>query len=64
MPHKQTRKIIRVGNSLAVTIPKPWLKYFGLSEKDQVTVLSNGALVIKPVKPPKVATKKLETNVQ
>jgi antitoxin component of MazEF toxin-antitoxin module len=50
MPHKQTRKIIRVGNSLAVTIPKPWLKYFELSEKDHVTVLSNGAVIIKPEK--------------
>jgi antitoxin component of MazEF toxin-antitoxin module len=50
MPHKQIRKIIRVGNSLAVTIPKPWLQYFELSEKDHVTVLSNGAVVIKPEK--------------
>ncbi|MGD0071332.1 MAG: AbrB/MazE/SpoVT family DNA-binding domain-containing protein [Candidatus Bathyarchaeia archaeon] len=48
MPHKQTRKIIRVGNSLAITIPKPWLRYFNLSEKDSVTVLSNGAIIIKP----------------
>ena len=51
MPHKQTRKVIRVGNSLAVTIPKPWSQYFGLSEKDEVVVLSNGAIVIKPLKP-------------
>jgi antitoxin component of MazEF toxin-antitoxin module len=48
MPHKQTRKIIRVGNSLAVTIPKPWSTYFDLSEKDEVIVLSNGAIVIRP----------------
>jgi antitoxin component of MazEF toxin-antitoxin module len=48
MPHKQTRKIIRVGNSFAVTIPKAWLSYFNLSEKDEVTVFSNGALIIKP----------------
>jgi antitoxin component of MazEF toxin-antitoxin module len=48
MPHKQTRKIIRVGNSLAVTIPKAWLSYFDLSEKDEVTIFSNGAIIIKP----------------
>jgi antitoxin component of MazEF toxin-antitoxin module len=48
MPHKQYRKIIRVGNSLAITIPKPWLMYFDLTEKDQVTVLSNGNLTITP----------------
>jgi len=48
MPHVETRKIIRVGNSLAVTIPKPWLRYFNLTDKDKVTILSNGAVVIKP----------------
>jgi antitoxin component of MazEF toxin-antitoxin module len=47
MPHKQTRKIIRIGNSLGITIPKPWLDYFQLSENDYVTVLSNGAIVVK-----------------
>ena len=47
MPHKQTRKIIKIGNSLGITIPKPWLDYFQLSENDYVTVLSNGALVVK-----------------
>jgi antitoxin component of MazEF toxin-antitoxin module len=50
MPHKQTRKIIKIGNSLGVTIPKPWLNYFELSEKDKVTILSNGAIIIKPRK--------------
>lgn len=50
MPHKETRKIIRVGNSYAVTIPKTWLKYYNLTEKDKVTVLSNGSIIIKPEK--------------
>jgi virulence-associated protein VagC len=49
MPHKQTRKVIRVGNSLAVTIPKPWAEYFALSEKDRVIVLSEQDLVITPI---------------
>ncbi len=47
MPHKQTRKIIKIGNSLGITIPKPWLDYFKLSENDRVTILSNGVLVVK-----------------
>jgi antitoxin component of MazEF toxin-antitoxin module len=47
VPHKQTRKIIKIGNSLGITIPKPWLAYFNLNENDYVTVLSNGAIIIK-----------------
>jgi len=53
MPHEQTRKLIRVGNSLAVTMPKAWLRYFNLTDKDRVTVLSNGRVIIKPEKTPK-----------
>jgi antitoxin component of MazEF toxin-antitoxin module len=48
MPHEETRKIIRVGNSYAVTIPRPWLRYFKLTDKDEVTVISNGIIEIKP----------------
>jgi len=50
MPHEQTRKIIRVGNSLAVTIPKPWLKYYKLDDKDHVKVISNSTIIIEPPK--------------
>ncbi|MCK4478433.1 AbrB/MazE/SpoVT family DNA-binding domain-containing protein [Candidatus Bathyarchaeota archaeon] len=48
--HKETRKIIRVGNSLAVTMPPSWLRYFNLTDKDRVTVLSDGNVVIQPIK--------------
>jgi antitoxin component of MazEF toxin-antitoxin module len=47
VPHEQTRKIIRVGNSLAVTIPYAWAKYFKLKEKDSVLVVSNGDITIQ-----------------
>lgn len=50
MPHKETRKIIRVGNSFAVTIPKAWLRYFNLTDKDKVTVLSDGKVLIEPLR--------------
>lgn len=50
MPHEETRKIIRVGNSLAVTMPSAWIRYFKLTDKDEVVVLSNGTVVIKPKK--------------
>jgi antitoxin component of MazEF toxin-antitoxin module len=48
MPHEETRKIIRVGNSYAVTMPKAWLRYFKLSDKDEVLVISDGMVQIKP----------------
>lgn len=48
MPHEETRKIIRVGNSFAVTMPRAWLRYFNLSDKDEVLVVSNGIVQIKP----------------
>jgi len=49
MPHKETRKIIKVGEtSYAVILPKSWLRYYSLTDKDKVTVLSNGSVTIKP----------------
>jgi antitoxin component of MazEF toxin-antitoxin module len=50
MPHEETRKIIRVGNSLAVTMPKDWVQYFQLNQGDEVKVVSNGSIVIMPPK--------------
>jgi len=49
MPHEETRKIIRVGNSYAVTMPRAWLRFFKLKEKDEVEVISNTTVVIKPL---------------
>jgi antitoxin component of MazEF toxin-antitoxin module len=48
MPHEETRKIIRVGNSFAVTMPRAWLRYFKLKNKDEVKVISNGTVIIQP----------------
>jgi antitoxin component of MazEF toxin-antitoxin module len=50
MPHEETRKIIRVGNSYAVTMPRSWLRYFKLTDKDEVKVISNSTVVIEPPK--------------
>ena len=50
MPHKEIRKIIKSGNtSLAVILPRAWLRYYGLTNKDQVLVVSNGSVTISPV---------------
>jgi antitoxin component of MazEF toxin-antitoxin module len=48
VPHEETRRIIRVGNSLAVTIPAPWVRYYRLEQKDEVTIISNSNIIIEP----------------
>lgn len=49
MPHKERRKIIQAGqSSLAVTIPKGWIRYFGLEAGDNVRVVSNDKIIIRP----------------
>lgn len=49
MPHKEIRKIIRVGDSFAVTLPKGWLKYFGIEPGDEIEMVSNKNITIKRV---------------
>jgi len=50
MPHKEIRKLIRVGNSsFAVILPRTWLRYYDLKYGDSVEVISNGSVKIKPV---------------
>jgi hypothetical protein len=49
LPHEDFRKIIKVGvTSYAVILPKSWLRYYGLTEKDQVKVISNSKITIEP----------------
>jgi antitoxin component of MazEF toxin-antitoxin module len=47
MPSQYTRTVIKVGNSLAVTLPKPWVDYNQLKAKDKVTVIAGDALIVK-----------------
>ena len=51
MPHRNLRKLTRIGNSsLGVIIPKDWLRYYNLKYGDKVEVISNGSIEIKPFK--------------
>jgi len=50
MPHEETRKIIKVGKtSYAVILPKSWLRYYKLTDKDKVKVISNSTVIIEPL---------------
>lgn len=49
MPHKENRKLIRVGkSSFGVILPRAWLRYYDLKYGDSVEVVSNGSIEIKP----------------
>jgi antitoxin component of MazEF toxin-antitoxin module len=50
MPQQENRKIIRIGKtSLGVILPRAWLRYFSLSAGDEVEVVSNGNIIVKPL---------------
>jgi len=51
MPHEDTRKLIRAGkHSLAIILPRGWLRYYGLKKKDTLRVISNGSITIEAPK--------------
>ena len=53
MPHKENRKIIKVGEtSYAVILPKSWFRYFNLKHGDLVEVISNSDVTIRPAPSP------------
>jgi len=51
MPHEELRKIIRAGKtSFAVILPRAWLRYYKLTDKDKVRLISNSKITIEPCK--------------
>jgi antitoxin component of MazEF toxin-antitoxin module len=55
LPSIEKRSIIRVGDSLAVTIPPAWLRQKGLVVGDDVIVIADNELTINKVTKEKVA---------
>lgn len=55
VPSIEKRTIIRVGGSLAVTIPPGWLKNKDLKEGDEIIVVADNALTINKLTKEKVA---------
>jgi len=50
IPHKEIKKIIKVGPaSFWIILPRAWLRYYNLDDKDQIEVVSNGMITIKPL---------------
>lgn len=50
MKAKFKRKLIQYGGSLSISIPAAWLRYYGLSKGDEVEIVTNGRLIVQPVK--------------
>jgi len=50
MPHKEIRKIIRIGKtSFAVILPISWLRFYDMRYGDSVEVISNGSVIVRPL---------------
>jgi antitoxin component of MazEF toxin-antitoxin module len=47
MPILVERKLIQLGNSLAVTLPKAWAKYFQLKAGDIVEIVADDILTVQ-----------------
>ena len=52
IPSTYQRKLLRVGDSIAVSLPPGWLRYYHLKVGDTVEMVSNGDVVVR-VKPKK-----------
>ena len=51
MPTITYRKLIKFGNAGAViTVPKGWMRYYGLRAGDTLEVIADGELIVRPVK--------------
>jgi antitoxin component of MazEF toxin-antitoxin module len=52
MPAIFERKLFKIGEGgIAVTLPKPWINFYGLQAGDKVEILVGNDLVIRPRKP-------------
>ena len=55
------RSLFKIGESLAVTLPKAWTRYHRLRAGDHVQIVANGALVIRAKKREEEEEKKVYT---
>ena len=46
MPSREKRKVIKVGTSRAVCLPKPFLDYHKVGEGDEVTLIYDGGVLM------------------
>ena len=48
MPNLVERSVIDMGQgSYIITLPKPWVRYFGIKPGEKLEIISNGELIIR-----------------
>jgi len=50
VPSLFERSLFRIGNALAVTLPKPWIKYYKLKPGDRLDIITGDSDLIIRVK--------------
>jgi len=50
MPQLETRKIVALGGSLVVPLPKGWLRYHHLEKGDEVELVANRNIIIRSIR--------------
>jgi bifunctional DNA-binding transcriptional regulator/antitoxin component of YhaV-PrlF toxin-antitoxin module len=51
MPTLTLRKLIKFGDGgVVVTVPRGWVRYYGLKAGDRLEVIADGELRIRPVR--------------
>jgi bifunctional DNA-binding transcriptional regulator/antitoxin component of YhaV-PrlF toxin-antitoxin module len=51
MPTLTLRKLIKFGEGgLVITVPKGWIRYYGLKPGQRLEVIANGELTVRPEK--------------
>ena len=51
MPNLVERSLMKFGDGgLVVSIPKPWATYYALKPGDKVEVITNGKMIVRPLK--------------
>ena len=53
MPSKDIRRLMPMGNSLVITLPKVWLNFWQLKKGEKLEIIYDGVLIIIPPNHPK-----------
>lgn len=62
MPTLVERTVIDMGQgSYIITLPKPWLRYFGIQPGDKLEIETNGDLIIRRPKRKRIRREKDRT---
>ena len=47
MPMLVERSLFKIGGAFAITLPKPWVRYYKLKSGDKLEMMANNDLVVR-----------------